>query len=689
MNKESTNKKTQKAVEKAAETMNVLDAAGVAIVILRSNSEADNRRVVDLYAHKNLTPLIKTANKTSNSVKKYPQNIYVVNPLGMVQEFGEPFSWESHGLPSSDSSPHSSNNSLMKKLSECCNSDANSQAHKLIYIPDSKILEGPDGCMYIYLLKNIARLKRQGKSNDRQEKYNEHNNIPKGRVNTLVVISCTDGALSKELGRDAHILDVPYPDTEEILDIIDSAEESCSIGNPGLLPTEKKVLAEIMRGLREDDIRSIFNMAYAEHETPTKKNLHKSAEKEKIQLIEGVQGLTWEKVGTPELGGLKTLIKYIKGKTEIYLHPAAAKAKLANPPKGILLCGLPGTGKTTLARFIAWLLGIPLLKLNISDLKDQWVGNTEKNCDIALRAIESVSPCVVLIDEIEKVLSGTDAGGGAHETTKSMFSKILDWMQREKDKPIFTIATANKTAELPSELRRKGRFDETFFVGVTTRKDCEETFKIHLDRKKNVFKYSEDARNEIIDAVMNEAARLSRFLNGADIETIVKDAFANLFTQAVKKLSKDDLKQLDDKPEKIIKPYTQDEVKEALIAELNRTRSYFDSNMETTAYYWLDMYTQQFIDANDDPESNGRGVILPIEKDCFNKETLMFDINLLQKKKLLSKEVENPKKANETSEEYKNFLDEQLKAAESYDEKLRWQLAKQIFEFNQNSQRRR
>ena len=133
----------------------------------------------------------------------------------------------------------------------------------------------------------------------------------------------------------------------------------------------------------------------------------------------------------------------------------------------LLLVGLPGCGKTHLAKQTARLLSdgkgtVPLLQMDLNSMLGKWLGEAEANCSMALRAVESVAPAVLLVDEIEKVFGGV-TDGGSNDAMMHIFASFLDWMQQEREKPILVIATANKTESLPPELKRKGRFELEFY----------------------------------------------------------------------------------------------------------------------------------------------------------------------------------------------------------------------------------
>jgi SpoVK/Ycf46/Vps4 family AAA+-type ATPase len=163
---------------------------------------------------------------------------------------------------------------------------------------------------------------------------------------------------------------------------------------------------------------------------------------------------------------------------------AEAKALNLTPPRGIILVGVPGCGKSLAAKAIAREWGLPLLKLDAGRLFDKFIGESEKNFRKAIEMAESLSPIVLWIDEIEKAMA---AGGGSGDAdaglSRRLFGAFLTWLQ-EKKQDVFVVATANNLSALPPELLRKGRFDEIFFVDLPDRDERTAIWKIHLSLRK-------------------------------------------------------------------------------------------------------------------------------------------------------------------------------------------------------------
>lgn len=584
--------KKKSVIDIAIEKMAELDAAGYALILLRCDREADIRRTVEGYVHAaRYIPSTKAKDYDARKNTAPVQNVKEATMMGTVKSFGVPFNWYEHApqTEKSDGLDYGKKPALMEALTSCTD-PAFALEHRLIFFsrlydivgkPESARTEVQQ--QYIALLREISVLKRRGKSN------------------ALIVLGCTDGMLCEELREHIYVLDINYPDREELRQIIYDACEDCSGSASGLEPAVANELAEVLRGLREDDVRGIINLAYAQHENPLEfraKSLFAAAKEAKRQRIAGIRGLRWiDNDRTLEVGGFGSLKKWLDNKKNTFLYPHAAKRQKAKAPKGMLLVGLPGCGKTHLAKQTAQLLSngkgtVPLLQLDLNSMLGKWLGEAEANCTMALRAVESVAPVVLLVDEIEKVFGGVTEGG-SNDAMMHIFSTFLDWMQQEREKPILVIATANKTERLPPELKRKGRFDETFFSGVPMRSDCEAILRIHLKRKREVLPVDFND-NEVLDSFFRHAAQEGRFVNGADIETIVDSAFCTLFDNCfIDKLEQDEEKSAS------VKRYTQDEVIGALKEELSSTRSYFDNNLQSTALYWMEMTQLNFRDAGD------------------------------------------------------------------------------------------
>jgi hypothetical protein len=208
-----------------------------------------------------------------------------------------------------------------------------------------------------------------------------------------------------------------------------------------------------------------------------------------------------------ELGGFARLKAWTL-RARVGYSPEAAALNLA-PPRGILLAGVQGCGKSLAAKCIAREWGLPLLKLDAGRLYDKYVGESEKNLRRAIELAESVAPAVLWIDELEKGfhLSSGEGDGGV---SRRLYATLLTWLQ-EKRAPVFVVATANDVFALPPELLRKGRFDELFFVDLPDLEERESIFVIHLRQRKQ-----DPLRFDLLALVEASAG-----MSGAEIEQAV------------------------------------------------------------------------------------------------------------------------------------------------------------------------
>ena len=212
-----------------------------------------------------------------------------------------------------------------------------------------------------------------------------------------------------------------------------------------------------------------------------------------------------------EISGMDHLKKWLEEKREVFFMPYSVLEDYdLKPPKGILLVGVPGCGKSITAKLVSKEWGIPLFRFDIGSVFDKWVGGSEKRMRESLRFIENVSPCIIWIDEIEKVISGSASD---NETGKRILGEFLFWMQESTSK-VFIVATANNVKALPYELYRKGRFSEIFFVGLPNKEERKAVIGQYGRRSLHL-----NLSNEILEIV---SERTEGFSN-SDLEAVVKE----------------------------------------------------------------------------------------------------------------------------------------------------------------------
>jgi hypothetical protein len=221
--------------------------------------------------------------------------------------------------------------------------------------------------------------------------------------------------------------------------------------------------------------------------------------------------------GLDAVGGLDALKAWIGRRKRVW-SPEAEAFGLPQP-KGILLVGVPGTGKSLAAKSIGTALRVPTLRLDIGALFNSLVGESESRTREALKLAEALAPCVLWVDEIDKGLAGSGGSGGTDGgVTKRVFGTIISWMQ-DRLRPVFLVATANDVTSLPPEFLRKGRFDELFAVDLPTQLEREVIFAIHLKARKR-----EPAEFDLAAA----AAACERF-TGSEIEATLNEALFAAF----------------------------------------------------------------------------------------------------------------------------------------------------------------
>ena len=191
------------------------------------------------------------------------------------------------------------------------------------------------------------------------------------------------------------------------------------------------------------------------------------------------------------------------------------------------LTGVPGCGKSLIAKSISSMWHLPLLRFDVSKVFNMYVGNSESNMREAIKMAEAISPCVLWIDEIEKGFSGL-GGSGDSGTTSRIFGTFLSWMQ-EKTKPVFVVATANNIDSLPSEMMRKGRFDEIFFIDLPTFNERKQIFKVHLESRLTYPEVRGDF--EINDETLKHLSNITEGFGGSELEQIVVMGLYDAFSE--------------------------------------------------------------------------------------------------------------------------------------------------------------
>jgi len=340
--------------------------------------------------------------------------------------------------------------------------------------------------------------------------------------NQVIVVAPTLN-LPNTLEKEFAILDFPLPDIKSIRAVLNQVKKDFKLQD-GKVDDSGKVL-DAVRGLGTTEIWNAFSKVAAYSKQITAEEIPQLiAEKEQIIRKSGYLEFIPTKESMSIVGGLDSLKKWLKDR-KIAFGSEARQMKL-DAPKGVLLLGIPGTGKSLCAKVIAKEWEIPLLRLDMGRIFGGIVGESETNMRNAIKTAESLEPCVLWIDEIEKGLSGGASSGGERDggTSVRVFGSLLTWMQ-EKSKEVFVFATANDVSKLPPELLRKGRFDEIFFVDLPDEKERKEIFNIHLKNKEQELEPT------------SELLKDTEGFSGAEIEAIVKEALFSAHSQNSDKTS--------------------------------------------------------------------------------------------------------------------------------------------------------
>jgi AAA+ superfamily predicted ATPase len=295
-----------------------------------------------------------------------------------------------------------------------------------------------------------------------------------------ILVTTHSAKFPPELRDEAVLMEFPLPDAEELKallnTILQNSRDKIRLTELGL---EKMVEAAL--GLTEAQAKRVFGRALVSNVTLDDRAIDLVTEAKK-QIIRESEALEFYPVSeTPDdVGGLGVLKDWLRLREEAFSQEARDYGLPA--PKGIVLLGIPGTGKSLTAKTIGGLWHQPLLKLDFGSIFGSLVGESEEKLRLALRLVEIVAPCVLWVDEIEKALAhgGLDSG-----TSTRVFGSFLTWMQ-EKTAPVFVVATANDISSLPPELLRKGRFDEIFFLDLPTLEERKEILGVHLRKRRRL-----------------------------------------------------------------------------------------------------------------------------------------------------------------------------------------------------------
>lgn len=351
---------------------------------------------------------------------------------------------------------------------------------------------------------------------------------PRDRAQAIIVLT-PSAEVPQELSGHATVIEWPMPDRAEIADILDTIIASLKPEQrEEALPVDQRAAAiDAAVGLTGEEAQA----CYAKSLVQLRRIDIAAVAQEKKRVITRERVLEWYDPlpgGLESVGGLENLKTWLNVRTSAYSPEARAYGLPA--PKGIMVVGVPGCGKSLLAKAAATNWGVPLLKLDLGALKSKFVGESEQNLRKAFKVIEAIGRCVVWVDEIEKALQGATSDASDGGVSSDALGALLNWMQ-ERTSEAFVIATANKAEGLPPELLRKGRFDELWFVDLPN--FAERIAIIRAALKANGRPNAKIATEAVAQACDQ--------YTGAEIAALVPDAMFAAFNDGAREVSTQDL----------------------------------------------------------------------------------------------------------------------------------------------------
>ena len=329
-----------------------------------------------------------------------------------------------------------------------------------------------------------------------------------------------------ELEKEITVCDLPLPSEAEYRAVIERMIDQVK-DNPRVVvdldDDGKDLLVKACRGLTRAEAENALAKTIVSRRRLSGDDVSAIlGEKEQIVRKSGILEFTASPEAFGTVGGLGNLKAWLHRRNAAFTQKAR-EFGLPNP-RGVLLVGVSGCGKSLCAKAVASEWQKPLLKFDLGRVFGSLVGDSEKNMRKALKTAEDVAPSILWIDELEKGLSGI-GGGGDSGVASRVFGTLLTWME-EKKAPVFVVATANDVSQLPPELLRKGRFDEYFFVDLPTPPERGEILAIHLGRRKR----------DPADYDLRAVVQATDGFNGAEIEEVVVDALFRAFGETSKEL---------------------------------------------------------------------------------------------------------------------------------------------------------
>ena len=344
-------------------------------------------------------------------------------------------------------------------------------------------------------------------------------------LDACIVIVSSVVTIPKELENYITILETDPLDEDEIRAIV---KDFCNRDDIKMTVSENLIekMSIAFKGLTEFEIENLLASAIAKDGELTSDSLKLIFEQKKQMIMKsGILEMVDVEEKIEDIGGLDYLKNWLDIKAKIYKNINKAIKFGVDMPKGVLVAGLPGCGKSLTAKVTSSMFEVPLMKLDIGRILGKYVRESEENMRKAIKLAENISPCILWIDELEKAFAGINGNG--NEVTQRLFGSFLTWLQ-EKKSPVFVVATANNITTLPAEFLRQGRFDEIFYCDFPSPAEREKIFEIHIKKRR-----PDDLKH--ID--LKSLAEKTNDFSGADIEGVVREAVENAFVNNRSSLS--------------------------------------------------------------------------------------------------------------------------------------------------------
>ena len=389
----------------------------------------------------------------------------------------------------------------------------------------------------ILLLKNFSSFLNEGEIQSLLASFAyQHEKGEIDKTSTIIIVSPIDvTSLPKEIEKYITVVEMKAPNQEEIMGILNKYSISNRCFNKEKKEEILMDLCRTLQGLQLYEIKQILDSSLIRTgmKISAKTKQLTLEEKKKIVRKSGIIEVVDANEEFKQIGGLEILKEDLRRKAKIFKHLSEAQENKVTLPKGILILGMPGCGKTMIAKSIANEFGVSLLRLDVNRLMGKYVGESETNLRNALATAEAAHPCVLWIDEIEKAFAGT-SGHNSDMLVMRLMGHFLTWMQ-ERTTPVFIVATANDV--MRPEFMRKGRFDEVYFVDFPNEMERTDILRKTIEqyqKENSIFDFSKIKEKDYSSIVKKMKGKLGGF-SGAEIKNVVNIVIEKKFGEYLDK----------------------------------------------------------------------------------------------------------------------------------------------------------